>query len=191
MIQRLHSSLASLAKFALGKDVSRVCAQLVSKDVLSVDDLVSPVMRDCVQKMHAEGSLEPLFVVWEGVGSYRYIGDSHLIKELLLVAIQVYRLVMKMVAPKQEQDAVQVEQVFDVYNTIASLPLTDLFLILEDFAQQANAAVDVYQQSSMQGWHATVKQYWWVPPVAIAGCVSLYLRVKQFLNRPQYRRILV
>jgi hypothetical protein len=193
MIQRLNASLASLAKLTLGRDVSRICAQLLSEDmpstdVLSVDNFQSPVIRDCLKKMHKEGSLEPLFVVWESVGSYRHIGDSHLIRELLLVAIQVYRLLMKVIAPKQEQDTVQVDEVLSLYGTISSLPLTDLFFLLDEFMQQANSVADAYQQGAAQGWNVTLKHYWWVPPVVIAGCVSLYMRVKQYLGHVQYRQ---
>ena len=192
MIQRLNASLASLAKLALGRDASRICAQLLSAPVLSadvpsIDDFQSPVMRDCLKKMYTEGSLAPLFVVWESVGSYRYIGDNNLIRELLLVAIQVYRLFMKVVAPKQEQDAVPVAEALSLYSTISSLPLTDLFFLIDEFVQQANSVADAYQQGAAQGWNATLKQYWWVPPVVVAGCVSLYMRVKQYVGHVQYR----
>jgi len=197
MIQRLNASLAPLAKLVLGRDASRICAQLLSApvpsadalsaDVLLVDSFQSPVMRDCLKKMQKEGSLAPLFVVWESVGSYRHIGDSNLIRELLLVAIQVYRLLMKVVAPKQEQDAVQVQEVLGLYSTISSLPLTELFFLLDEFMQQANSVAEAYQQGAAQGWNVTLKQYWWVPPVVVAGCVSLYLRVNQYVSHVQYR----
>lgn len=187
MIQRLNASLAPLAKLALGRDASRICAQLLSAHVPSTDDFQSPVMRDCLKKMHTEGSLAPLFVVWESVGSYRYIGDNNLIRELLLVAIQVYRLFMKVVAPKQEQDAVPVAEALSLYSTISSLPLTDLFFLIDEFVQQANSVADAYQQGAAQGWNVTLKQYWWVPPVVVAGCISLYMRVKQYVGHVQYR----
>jgi len=183
VVQRLAGPMEQLAKQALSKDaVLCVCALLPS-----LEKLQSRVMRDCVQKMCTQGSLQPLFMLWDSIGSYRYIGEPYLIRELLLIVVQVYQLIMKAVAPQLEQNEIQEEHVLDVYSSIASLPLPELLLLLDDLTQQSASVVSVYQQGVAQGWKAVVKEYWWVPPIMLAGCASLCLRMKRFFGQSHYR----
>lgn len=183
LVQRLHGVFEQLARLAGSKKVSCIGLWLPA-----VERFQSPAARACVEKMVAQDSLQPLFACWEDVSSYRSIGDAHLIKELLLIVVQIYRLLMKALAPDQVQEEVPTEQVLDLYSVISSLPLPELFSLLDELAQESSSIVTVYQQGATQGWKSVFKQYWWMPPVVLAGCASLYWRMKRFLGKPQLRK---
>jgi len=183
LVQRLHGVFEQLARLADSKKVSCIGLWLPA-----AESFQSPAVRACVEKMVAQDSLQPLFTCWEDVSSYRSIGDAHLIKELLLIVVQIYRLLMKALAPDQVQEEVPTEQVLDLYSVISSLPLPELFSLLDELAQESSSVITVYQQGAAQGWKSVFKQYWWVPPVVFAGCASLYWRMKRFLGKPQLRK---
>lgn len=183
LVQRLHGVFEHLARLADGKKIACIGLYLPT-----VESFQSPAARACVEKMVAQDSLQPLFDCWEDVGSYRSIGDAHLIKELLLIVVQIYRLLMKALAPDQVQEEVPTEQVLDLYSVISSLPLPELFSLLDELAHESSSVVAAYQQGATQGWKSVFKQYWWVPPVVLAGCASLYWRMKRFLGKPQLRK---
>lgn len=181
--QRLAHSFALLTVLAEKNAIASVCDLLPPLDTVQ-----SPVVRECLQKMRADSSLKPLLLLWDSISSYRYIGDTNLIREVLLIVVQIYQVLIKVLAPKQEQEAVQGEEVFYLYSTISSLPLPELLMLLDEFTHQASSVVDVYQEGVTQGWRMVFKRYWWVPPAVIAGGISLYLRVKRLVWHPQYRK---
>lgn len=183
LLQRLAVPIEQLSKIACSSNAACLCAQLPP-----VDSFQSQPVRECLQKIGTELSLQPLLKLWERVSSYRYIGDPYLIREMLLIVVQVYKVLMKFIVPSQEQVEVQDEQVLDVYTTISSLPLPELLMLLDELTQQSSSVIAAYQEGTALGWQATFKHYWWVPPVMIAGCATLYLRIHKLLWHPHYRQ---
>jgi len=183
LLRRVATSLERLSLLARNTTISAVCSQLPP-----VDAFQSAVMRECLHAMVVEGTLQPLFTLWESIGSYRYISDPYLIREILLIVVQVYKMAMKLLVPSQEQEAVQADQVIDVYNAISLLPFPELFELLDELTQQSLSIATVYQEGTVLGWKAALKQYWWLPPVMMAGCATLYLRIKHIFSQPHYRQ---
>jgi hypothetical protein len=182
LLQRIAVSMEQLSKSTSSKDVSLVCSQLPS-----IDSFKSQHIRECLQEIDAEGSLQPLLKLWESVGSYRYISDPYLIREMLLIVVQVYKVFMKVLVPHQEQAEAEADKVLDVFTTISSLPLPELFMLLDELTQQSLSIITSIHQGTKPEWKILFKQYWWLPPVVVAGCATLYLRIKHLLWHPQYR----
>lgn len=153
----------------------------------AANGMKSSAARECVERLKSEQSLEPLNTLWKSLCSYRYIGDSYVIRECLIIVVQLYQLLMRYITPETAQQTVSEEEIMSLYTSISSLPLPELLSLLDELTEQSSAFVTVYQQGVHQGWKATLKQYWWVTPVVIAGCASLYLRVKKLLGHTSFR----
>lgn len=185
MIQRIAPSVDAL--LALGshlkpgyRDALALCGSFAMK---------SPAARECVERLKTEKSLEPLKVFWQNIGAYRYIGDSYVIRECLIIVVHVYQLLMRYLSPEIAQIEATEEDVMSLYTSISSLPLPELLSLLDELTEQSSTLVTVYQQGVTQGWKSTLKHYWWVPPVLVAGCASLYLRVKKLLGHTSFRPV--
>jgi hypothetical protein len=106
---------------------------------------------------------------------------------MLLIVVQVYKVFMKVLVPHQEQAEAEADKVLDVFTTISSLPLPELFMLLDELTQQSLSIITSIHQGTKPEWKILFKQYWWLPPVVVAGCATLYLRIKHLLWHPQYR----
>lgn len=184
VIKRIFDAMKTLKKIgACGEDRWRTMLPL-----LATMDNRSTAARECIDRLRKEQTLEPLETFWDAMISYRYIGDSHVIRECLIIMVHLYQVFIKYVAPSvAPSEPASSEQIMDLYTSISSLPLPELLLLIDELTEQSTALISVYHEGKQQGWQALCKQYWWVPPIAIVGCASLYLRVKKLLGHATFR----
>jgi len=135
-----------------------------------------------IDKMKQTQSLDPLFRLWHCFVSYKYIDDAIFLKEFVTLLLLVHKQIIVDFNSVVLKEAPSPQELIELYEQIASMPISDLLNSLDVVVDQCIEIIEKYELDSSMSWKAWFKKYWWMPPVVVTSViVNFFLKTKSSL----------
>lgn len=176
-IQRLLKSIFILSRFKEMGIATKLSSLKKRNFNLLVEHFSHEEIKKCIAKMTVRDDLRPLFTLWKHFSEYDFIHDQVLLNEFVQLVVLVYRQLANGVLDKdvvQQPESIKragldtVENVLEMYEKIADMPIPELLNLLDDVVDQFDTVMEKYEfNNSDLSWSAWWKKYWWAPPVIV------------------------
>jgi len=166
-IQRLMKSVFLLSR-------QKKVIPFVFNDIMS-DRLTCPSLRVCIKELSAQQNVTPLFRVWSQITAYDFIHDTEHVHEFALITCLVYKQILAtMTSPMK---ALASQDVLNMYEKLATLPVSELLDLLDDVVEQYDMLATHYAlKDSSLSWKEWLEKYWWSAPIMVGSFITTLLK---------------
>jgi hypothetical protein len=110
-------------------------------------------MNYCFNQMNARKNLEPFLHTWQEFSRFRHAGDTHFLKEMLMMLFAVYKdlLLTMLNAESEEFITSEMDTILDLYERVNELPLDDILHAI-DLTTDKLLLLQNMEKKAKQGW---------------------------------------
>lgn len=134
--------------------------------------------RLCVKKIIHSQSLKSILEVWDVFWAmYRTIDPRLFLGEFSIILFCVYKDLLLELC-EYTHIRVSIVEIIELSDKIASLPIEQILEVLEQCYNKFFIIMHDYGFHSDLNWTEWLREYWWVPPIAITVVVYIVLKYK-------------
>jgi hypothetical protein len=165
------------------------------------DYVESPTLKNLLLDLQNAGNLDVFFTVWDAIQAYYSGGDKQKLISLFaidfsnqvsskkvpetvlknftgIVAAFVWYASQQVSSAVAEQKAIDLSNLYDIYNKINSLPIAGAIAALQDMIQQFSVLIhQVSSQNNFVSWGQWLKENWAAIPIVIVVCI---VKIEQY-----------
>jgi hypothetical protein len=163
------------------------CNMCEQHDYIQIDTAIFsyPAIRNCIKKIVATESLQPLIQLLHKVKHHRLIHNNKFFHEVLILIFTIYKQILFNECEKKQQSIKKstLETIMLVNNIINQLPIAEILSTIDMLVTELPPFFEKYELHSHMSWKNWFKKYWWVPPVF---GIWFGLKILYKLQRPYF-----